>query len=78
MIWALSFDVDFQRDLQQGDTFELLYERFLDETGLEVRSGNVLYAEIVLRGKPVRFYRHETPRAPATSSTRMASRSASP
>ena len=60
MIRALSFDVDFQRDLQQGDTFELLYERFLDETGLEVRSGNVLYAEIVLRGKPVRFYRHET------------------
>ena len=60
MVRALSFDVDFQRDLQRGDTFELLYERYLDETGLEVRSGNVLYAQIILRGKPVRFYRHET------------------
>ncbi len=60
MVRALSFDIDFQRDLQQGDTFELLYERYLDETGLDVRSGNVLYAQIVLRGKPVRFYRHET------------------
>ena len=60
MVRALSFDIDFQRDLQRGDTFELLYERYLDETGLDVRSGNVLYAQIVLRGKPVRFYRHET------------------
>ena len=60
MVRALSFDIDFQRDLHQGDTFELLYERYLDETGLDVRSGNVLYAQIVLKGKPVRFYRHET------------------
>ena len=60
MVRALSFDVDFQRDLQAGDTFELLYERFLDKTGQIVRTGDLLYAELNLRGKKLRFYHHKT------------------
>ena len=60
MIRALSFDVDFQRDLKKGDTFELLFERYTDESGLQIQTGNILYAELNLSGKPLRFYRHET------------------
>ena len=60
MIRAYSFDVDFQRDIQAGDSFELVYETFVDEDGQLARSGRILYAELVLSGEPLRFY-HFTP-----------------
>ncbi len=60
MVRALSFDIDFQRDLHRGDGFEILYERFLDETGTVVRTGPVLYARMDLRGREIEFYRHAT------------------
>ncbi|MEX1306262.1 MAG: M23 family metallopeptidase [Rhodovibrionaceae bacterium] len=60
MIRAYSFDVDFQRDIQPGDSFELVYETFVDEDGQLARSGEILYAELVLSGKELRFY-HYTP-----------------
>jgi murein DD-endopeptidase MepM/ murein hydrolase activator NlpD len=56
MIRALSFDVDFQRDPQRGDGFELLYESQRDETGQEVKTGKLLYAEMRLSGKTKRLY----------------------
>ena len=60
MVRAMSFDVDFQRDLHRGDGFEILYERFLDETGTVVRTGPVLYSRMNLRGREIEFYRHAT------------------
>ena len=56
MIRAYSFDVDFQRDIQAGDSFELVYETFVDEDGQLARSGDILYAELILSGEPLRFY----------------------
>ena len=56
MIRAYSFDVDFQRDIQAGDSFELVYETYVDEDGQLARSGDILYAELVLSGEPLRFY----------------------
>jgi len=57
MIRAYSFDIDFQRDIRSGDRFELVFERFLDEEGHIVHNGNVLYAELEIRGKALRIYR---------------------
>jgi murein DD-endopeptidase MepM/ murein hydrolase activator NlpD len=38
------YDLDFQRDVQPGDEFEIVYEEMVDERGNRVSSGNVLYA----------------------------------
>lgn len=56
-IKALSFDVDFQRDLQPGDSFELLYQNMVDEEGRPLKAGGLDYVELVTSGKPIRLYR---------------------
>lgn len=58
LIRAFSYDVDFQREIQRGDGFEVLFERYLDETGAPVREGNIIYAALTLSGAPLRIYRH--------------------
>ncbi len=58
MIKAFSFDVDFQREIQRGDSFTVLFERFVDDTGLMTREGAVLFGELTLSGEPLRIYRH--------------------
>ena len=58
MIRAFSFDVDFQREIQRDDSFEVLLERYLDETGAPVREGNILFAALTLSGTPLKIYRH--------------------
>ena len=58
-IRALSFDVDFQRDLQAGDDFELFYETFEDEDGRLAKTGRLLYGALTLSGSRLEIYRHE-------------------
>ena len=57
MIRAFSFDVDFQRELQPGDRFALLYETLHEHDGQLAKPGDLLYAELVLSGKPIGIYR---------------------
>lgn len=57
MIRALSYDVDFQRDLQPGDSFEVMFERFADKKGTVIREGDVLYASLKLSGETIAIYR---------------------
>jgi murein DD-endopeptidase MepM/ murein hydrolase activator NlpD len=59
MIRALSYDVDFQRDIQQGDSFEVLFEGWYDSKGKLVKSGDILYAGLDLSGAEVVLYRFE-------------------
>lgn len=59
VIRPYSFDVDFQREIQPGDAFKVAYERFVDEDGRVVRYGNVVFAELTLRGKAMPIYRFE-------------------
>ena len=33
VIHAFSYDVDFQRDIQPGDKFEIVYKRYMNEAG---------------------------------------------
>ena len=55
-----SFDVDFQRDVQSGDAFAVLYERLSDESGDTVGFGSILIAEMTLSGKNIRLFRHQS------------------
>lgn len=59
MIKALSYDVDFQRDIQSGDEFTVVYEGFYDTKGKLVRSGEMLYAAVSLSGTPIAMYRFD-------------------
>lgn len=59
MIRALSYDVDFQRDIQQGDSFEVIFEGFYDNRGKLVRHGEMLYASMTLSGTHIPLYRYE-------------------
>jgi len=58
MIRIFSWDVDFQRDIQRNDTFEVFFERFHDDEDRPVKEGDVLYAAMTLRGTKVQLFRH--------------------
>jgi Membrane proteins related to metalloendopeptidases len=57
-IRALSYDVDFQRDVQPGDGFQILFERKVDDKGAAAEAGAVLFAEMTLSGDTIQLYRH--------------------
>ena len=57
-----SFDVDFQRDIYQGDSFKVFYENIMNRDGEIVSKGNIIYAELNLqtRNEPLKIYRFKT------------------
>ncbi len=59
MIKALSYDIDFQRDVQAGDSFDVMFEGYYDAKGKLVRSGEMLYAAVTVAGHPIAMYRFE-------------------
>ena len=56
---AFSYDVDFQREIQPGDRFEIVYERYEDDSGQLARTGNVLYAALIQGDAAKEIYRFE-------------------
>lgn len=56
MIELYSYEVDFQRDIQPGDNFEVMYQELKNDDGERVRYGDVLYASMTLSGNEVRLY----------------------
>ncbi|GAB5389969.1 MAG: hypothetical protein Alpg2KO_29370 [Alphaproteobacteria bacterium] len=57
MIRQYGSAIDFSRDLRKGDRFELLYEVEQNSMGQTVRAGNLIYANVTLRGKDHQIYR---------------------
>lgn len=57
LIRLLSFDVDFQRDIWAGDSFELLYERAVVQEDGRVRNGAILAARLTLRNRDLSIHR---------------------
>ena len=55
-----SWDVDFQREIQSGDRFEVAYEKFVDDEGTVIRHGEVIYARMTLSGADKPLYRFES------------------
>lgn len=60
MIRIYSYEVDFQRDLRRGDTVELIYEVYETEDGDFARYGDILYANLGVRGQEIPVYRYKT------------------
>jgi murein DD-endopeptidase MepM/ murein hydrolase activator NlpD len=58
---AFAYDVDFQRDVQPGDNFELVFERFYDDQGATVRTGDLLFVALDTRRGPRNFYSFAAP-----------------
>ena len=52
-----SYSIGFKRDLRKGDKFEIVYESQVIPDGTLVKSGNILYAGLVLRNQKVSLYR---------------------
>ncbi len=50
------FQVDFQRDIRKGDSFQIMYEVFEDEEGKIFETGNVIFVDLILRNKKNTFY----------------------
>src|SRR5690606_37117523 len=59
-IRAMSFDVDFQRDIQPGTTFEFYYDVLADEEGAVVKSGDLHYVALGLGEREKAYYRFES------------------
>ena len=58
MVKLFSYDVDFQRDIQKGDSFQVMYERTVTEDGRPVRNLDIRYASMTLSGTQLKFYAH--------------------
>ncbi len=56
LIRAFSWDVDFQRDVREGDGFEVMYDRAFDDKGREVHAGPIRFAALTLSGKRHAIY----------------------
>jgi murein DD-endopeptidase MepM/ murein hydrolase activator NlpD len=62
MIRAFSYDVDFQREVQPGDRFEVLFDQLIDaRSGKIVGNGEIAYAALTLSGKLLPLYRFTPP-----------------
>ena len=59
LIRAFSYDVDFQREVQPGDGFEVAFEQFMDARGELAKTGNIVYAALTLSGQEFKIYRFE-------------------
>lgn len=59
MIAQYSYDVDFARDIQPGDSFDVFYEREVTEDGEVAHAGSIRFAQMTLSGKPMPIYRFE-------------------
>lgn len=58
---ALTHEFDLQRDVRAGDSFEIVFERFLDGNGAVVRSGDVLFVRLATAARTREFYRFQIP-----------------
>ena len=50
------FQVDFQRDIRKKDSFQIMYEVFLDDKKKIIETGNILFANLKLSGENLSLY----------------------
>lgn len=56
-----SYDVDFQRDIQAGDSFKILYEYQVDFNGKAIGAPRIISASLNFSGESKDLYRYEMP-----------------
>jgi murein DD-endopeptidase MepM/ murein hydrolase activator NlpD len=60
IIRMFSYEVDFQRDMHPGDSFEVFFSNYVTEDGQPAKRGDILAASLTLSGKTHLLYRFET------------------
>ncbi len=50
------FQVDFQRDIRKKDSFQIMYEVFINDDGKLIQTGEILYANLKLSGQSFPLY----------------------
>ena len=50
------FQVDFQRDIRKRDSFQIMYEVYVDDNNKVIETGNILYANLMLSGESNSLY----------------------
>lgn len=58
IIKAYSYDVDFQREIHQGDTIDVVFEKTVTEDGKPVSFGKIVYAALDLGDRDLRIYQY--------------------
>ena len=53
------FQVDFQRDIWKGDTFQIIYEQFESEDGSLIESGDIIFSNLNTQGTDLNLYKFE-------------------
>ena len=56
MVKAFSYDVDFQREVQDGDRFSVMFERTVTDDGRPIKNGRIAYAAMTLSGVDLKLY----------------------
>jgi len=50
------FEIDFQRDIRKGDTFEIYYEKFIDDNNIVRDTGKIVYAHMNVNNREINLY----------------------
>ena len=53
---TFGFEVDFQRDINKGDRFEIYYEQFIDNNNVVRKTGKIIYASMFVNDKEISLY----------------------
>jgi murein DD-endopeptidase MepM/ murein hydrolase activator NlpD len=53
------FQVDFQRDIWKGDTFQIIYEQFENEDKSLIESGDIIFSNLNIQGNDLNLYKFE-------------------
>ena len=58
LVSIYSYDIDFQRDIRDGDNFQVLYEILVDKNSKTIMNGDILYANMIIfkQENPVYYY----------------------
>tara|TARA_A100001037_G_C15143715_1_gene635157 strand:- start:2617 stop:3915 length:1299 start_codon:yes stop_codon:yes gene_type:complete len=53
------FQVDFQRDVWKDDSFQIIYEEFVNDKNKVVDTGEIIFANLKLQNSDLQLYKHE-------------------
>ncbi|HTT85669.1 MAG TPA: M23 family metallopeptidase [Rhizomicrobium sp.] len=59
LIHMFSYEVDFQRDIKPGDSFEVYYNYYYTTDGKPAKEGEIAYAAMHFQGRTVALYRYQ-------------------
>ncbi|MFL2892657.1 MAG: M23 family metallopeptidase [Candidatus Pelagibacter sp.] len=51
------FQVDFQRDIWKGDSFQIIYEQFENQDGSVIENGDIIFAKLNTQGNNLNLYK---------------------